>query len=109
MSAPWIAAYAVLWLTVLVVAFTTIGIVRRFSGVLERVERQLATPPDLGAAVDSTVSPFEVVDAEGRTVGFQELVQEPTIVLVAADTAPRAGSSSASSATSAARSAASRS
>ena len=88
MSNPWIAAYAVLWLAVLVVAFTMIGIVRRISGVLEGLEQRLAAPPDLGAAVDSTVSPFEVVDADGRSVGFEELVQEPTIVLVAADHCP---------------------
>jgi len=87
-STPWIAAYAVLWLTVLVVAFTMIGIVRRLSGVLEGLEQRLAAPPDLGAAVNSTVSPFEVVDADGRTVGFEELVQEPTIVLVAANHCP---------------------
>jgi AhpC/TSA family len=87
-STPWIAAYAVLWLTVLVVAFTMIGIVRRLSGVLEGLEQRLAAPPDLGVAVNSTIPPFEVVDTDGRTVGFEELVQEPTIVLVAADQCP---------------------
>jgi thiol-disulfide isomerase/thioredoxin len=78
----------VLWLAVLVVAFTIIGIVRRFGGVLERVEQRLAAPPDLGAAVNSTVSPFEVVDADGRAVGFEELIREPTILLVSANYCP---------------------
>jgi hypothetical protein len=82
-SAPWIAAYAVLWLAVLVVAFTMLGIVRRIGGVLEGLERRVAgVAPDFGAAVNSTVSPFDLVDAEGRRVAFDELVAEPTLVLV---------------------------
>ena len=83
MSAPWIAAYAVLWLAVLVVTFTMLGIVRRIGGVLEGMERRLTAPPaDFGAAVDSTVSPFDLDDAEGRRIPFGELVGEPTILLV---------------------------
>jgi len=82
-SAPWIAAYAVLWLAVLVVTFTVLGIVRRIGGVLEGMERRLsAAPADFGAAVDSTVAPFDLDDAEGRRVPFAELVSEPTLLLV---------------------------
>jgi thiol-disulfide isomerase/thioredoxin len=87
-SNAWIAAYAVLWLTVLVVTFTMVGIVRRITSVLEVLERRLATPPDMGAEIGSTVSPFELVDADGQTVGFEELVQEPTIMLVSANGCP---------------------
>ena len=83
MSAPWIAAYAVLWLAVLVVTFTMLGIVRRIGGVLEGMERRLAAPPaEFGAAVDSTVPSFDLADAEGRRVPFGELVSEPTLLLV---------------------------
>ena len=88
MSNAWIAAYAVLWLTVLVVAFTMVGIVRRITSVLEVLERRLSTPPDMGAEIGSTVSPFELVDADGQTVSFEELVQEPTIMLVSANGCP---------------------
>ena len=88
MSNAWIAAYAVLWLTVLVVTFTMVGIVRRITSVLEVLERRLATPPDMGAEVNSIVSPFELVDADGQTVSFEELVQEPTIMLVSANGCP---------------------
>ena len=83
MSAPWIAAFAVLWLTMLVLAFTMIGIVRRIGGVLEGLEQRLtAGPGEFGAAVNSTISQFEVVDADGRGVAFDELVAEPTLMLV---------------------------
>ena len=88
MSNAWIAAYAVLWLTVLVVTFTMVGIVRRITSVLEVLERRLATPPDMGAEINSIVSPFELVDADGQTVSFEELVQEPTIMLVSANGCP---------------------
>ena len=88
MSNAWIAAYAVLWLTVLVVTFTMVGIVRRISSVLEGLEQRLATPPDMGAEINSIISPFELVDADGQTVGFDELVQEPTIVLLSANHCP---------------------
>jgi hypothetical protein len=82
-SAPWIAAYAVLWLTVLVVTFTLLGLVRRIGGVLEGLERRLAAPPaDFGAAVGSTVSGFDLADAEGRRIPFGELVTGPTLLLV---------------------------
>ena len=86
MSAPWIAAYAVLWLAVLVVAFTMIGLVRRIGGVLEGLERHVSgAHADFGAAVNSTVSPFDLVDAGGRTIPYDELVAEPTLVLVMSD------------------------
>lgn len=88
MSTPWIAAYAVLWLTVLVLTFTMVGIVRRISSVLEGLEQQLATPPDMGAEIGSIVSSFELVDADGQTVGFNEFVQEPTIMLMSANYCP---------------------
>jgi hypothetical protein len=87
-SNAWIAAYAVLWLTVLVVTFTMVGIVRRISSVLEGLEQRLATPPDMGAEINSIVSPFELVDADGQTVGFDEFVQEPTIMLMSANACP---------------------
>jgi hypothetical protein len=82
-SAPWIAAFAVLWATVLVLTFTMIGVIRRIGGVLEGLEGRIsAHQPDFGAAVNSTVSAFDLVDAEGRRVPFGELVTEPTLLLV---------------------------
>jgi hypothetical protein len=81
-SAPWIAAYAALWLTVLVLTFTVLGIVRRIGGVLEGVERRLAEAPELGSAVGSRIAPFRLADADGHAVGFEELVREPTVLIV---------------------------
>jgi hypothetical protein len=81
-SAPWIAAYAVLWLTVLVLTFTVLGIVRRVGGVLEGLEQRLSAAAEFGAAVNSRISPFQLADAEGHAVGFEELVREPTLLLV---------------------------
>jgi len=82
-SAPWIAAYAALWLTVLVLTFTVLGIVRRIGGVLEGVERRLAeAPPELGAAVGSRIAPFRLAEADGHSIGFEQLVTEPTLLLV---------------------------
>jgi hypothetical protein len=79
---PWIAAYGVLWLALLVLAFVVIGIVRRVGGVLEHVEIRLAAPVEFGAAVNSKISPFQVADAEGHAVKFEQLVTQPTLVLV---------------------------
>jgi hypothetical protein len=85
-SAPWIAAYAVLWLAVLVVTFVMLGLVRRIGGVLEGVERRLSvSTAEFGAAIGSTVSPFDLDDAGGRRVPFGELVGEPTLLLVLSD------------------------
>jgi hypothetical protein len=81
-SAPWIAAFAVLWLTVLVLVFVVSGIVRRFGGVLEAVEQRLSAPMEFGAAVNSRISPFQVADAAGHAVVFEQLVREPTLLLV---------------------------
>jgi hypothetical protein len=81
-SAPWIAAYAVLWLTVLVLTFTVLGIVRRIGGVLEGLEQRLSAAAEFGAAVNSRISPFQVADADGHAVSFEELVREPTLLLV---------------------------
>jgi hypothetical protein len=81
-SAPWIAAYAVLWLTVLVLTFTVLGIVRRIGGVLEGLEQRLSAAAEFGAAVNSRISLFQLADADGHAVGFEELVREPTLLLV---------------------------
>lgn|GEM_PF-2061193 len=82
LSAPWIAAFAVLWLTVLVLTFVVSGIVRRFGGVLEGMEQRLSAPMEFGAVVNSRISPFQVADAAGHAVVFEELVREPTLLLV---------------------------
>jgi hypothetical protein len=88
MSAPWIAAFAVLWLAVVVLTFTMIGILRRVSGVLEGVERWMTTPAEFGASVGSTISPFDLVEADDRRVAFDEFVVEPTVVLIASTQCP---------------------
>jgi hypothetical protein len=50
--------------------------------VLERAEARLpAEASASGAAVGSTIAPFDLVDGEGRKLAWTELVQERTIFL----------------------------
>lgn len=80
MTAPWIAAFACLWFVVLLLGFTVVGVLRRISGVLERVERGISQDIP-GAPLLSVVQPFEVIDEAGVAIRSDELIQEPRILL----------------------------
>jgi thiol-disulfide isomerase/thioredoxin len=80
MSGPWIAAFACLWLLVLLLGFTVVGVMRRMTGVLERTEHLLSQESD-GVPPLTLIPPFEVVDEAGESLSSEHLLREPTIVL----------------------------
>jgi thiol-disulfide isomerase/thioredoxin len=88
MSAPWIAAFVVLWIGFLALAVILLGLLRRMSPILERAEAQLGVHGGRGsfggAPVASAVAPFQLVDAKGRTALSRESVEEPTLLLFVA-------------------------
>jgi thiol-disulfide isomerase/thioredoxin len=88
MSAPWIAAFVVLWIGFLALAVILLGLLRRMSPILERAEAQLGVHGSRGsfggAPVASAVAPFQLVDAKGRTALSRESVEEPTLLLFVA-------------------------
>jgi hypothetical protein len=81
-SAPWVAAFAALWLVTLLNTAVVLGGLRRIANVLERAEARLpGEEPSLGAEVGSAVDPFLLFDENGGEVAWQEFVREPTILL----------------------------
>ena len=82
MSAPWVAAFAALWLVTLLNTALVLGGLRRIANVLERAEARLpAEEPTFGKAVGSAVDPFHLVDESGADVPWNGFVREPTILL----------------------------
>lgn len=79
MSAAWVAAFATLSLVTLLNTAVVLGGLRRIASVLERAEAQ---EPAFGAAVGSAVHPFDLLDEEGMSVPWRELVREPTMLLL---------------------------
>jgi hypothetical protein len=81
-SAPWVAAFAALWLVTLLNTALVLGGLRRIGNVLERAEARLpAEEPTFGKAIGSAVDPFHLVDESGADVPWDEFVREPTILL----------------------------
>jgi hypothetical protein len=82
-SGAWVAAFVALWLVTLLNTVVVLGGLRRILNVLEHVEARLpAEASASGAAVGSTIAPFDLVDGEGRELAWTELVQERTIFLL---------------------------
>lgn len=76
MSAPWIAAFAALWLLVLVSIAVELGFLRRATLVLERVEVKLSSERvRTGASPGQAIAPFEARDREGALVDSQTLTR----------------------------------
>jgi hypothetical protein len=80
MSGPWIVAFGCLWLVVLLIGFSVVGVVRRISGVLEGSERLLAREIE-GAEPLSLIPPFELIDEVGDLVSSQAVITETTLLL----------------------------
>jgi hypothetical protein len=80
MTAPWIAAFASLWLFVVLLGLGVVGVMRRIAGVLERAEHLLSTGFE-GASLLTAIPPFDVVDDAGRRVASEELIRGTTIVV----------------------------
>jgi hypothetical protein len=82
-SAPWIAAFALLALAVAVVVLVVVGLARRVIPLLEELERQGgADLPELGAAVGETVAPFSLSRRDGSRVEWESFVESRAILLV---------------------------
>jgi AhpC/TSA family len=81
-SAPWVAAFAALWLVTLLNTALLLGGLRRIANVLERAEARLpGEEPIFGKAVGSAVDPFHLVDESGGDVPWGDFVRGPTILL----------------------------
>jgi len=81
MTAPWIVAFACLWLVVVLLGFAVVGVMRRMVGVLERAEQHLATEPG-GVPLLTSIPPFQLLDdATGEAMSSEEVIREPSIVL----------------------------
>ncbi len=89
MTTPWILAFAVLWGTVLFTVLVLLGLLRRVSGVLERLEAvKNVNDLELGAPVMSAVQPFDLFDRSGERVPWSEFVRGTTILLFMSSDCP---------------------
>jgi hypothetical protein len=80
MSVPWITAFAILWLLVMLLGFSVVGVMRRAIAVLERAERQPTL--DLGGVKPLTRLPrFQLLNDAGETVMSDQLLQETTLLV----------------------------
>jgi thiol-disulfide isomerase/thioredoxin len=85
MTAPWIAAFAVLSVLVLLLAVLQLGLLRRIDAVLDRAESRLGRLPseedELGVSAGTRISPFEVVDGHGQVISSSTLLGHPALFL----------------------------
>lgn len=80
MTPAWIAAFCALWVLVLLLAFLVLGTLRRVTAVLEQV--RVSEASSLGAAPMTIVEPFELYDDEGLRLTSEELLTEPSTILL---------------------------
>jgi hypothetical protein len=93
MTAPWIAAFVLLWITVLFVLFLQLGQFRRVSDVLERAGRQLSRSVQglagHGLPPGSLVPDFQTLDARGAgTASAAALGQNVIYLFLSSDCDP---------------------
>ena len=76
MTAAWIAAFAALWIVVVLTVAVVLGLLRRVNTVLDAAEKRLAEsmvgPGAGGAPPGTTITPFEAA-LNGATVSSQQL------------------------------------
>ena len=81
MTGPWLAAFVVLWVLVLLLAVLVLGVLRRVVPVLDRLERgQAQAAGGFGLPVGSELPGFEARDREGGAV-TGDAIPRPGIVL----------------------------
>ncbi len=85
MSAPWIAAFAALWLVVVAGAVVLLGFLRRAVFVLEAAESRLrgSSLPIGGASPGTTLPSFEVRNEHGELVRSEGLTATSAVFLFA--------------------------
>lgn len=83
MSSPWIVAFGVLWVVVLLIALIVVGVLRRITAVLERAEAHLVGGPRgiRGAPAGTELVDFEVIDESGDRISSSRLFQASAAVL----------------------------
>jgi hypothetical protein len=85
MTAPWIAAFVLLWLVVIAGAVLFSGTLRRIAPVLERAEEVLASREGVigpgGIPPGSPVPEFEVTANGGDSFGTKDLIGKPAILV----------------------------
>jgi hypothetical protein len=83
MTTPWIIAFALLWSTVGLMAFTLLGLLRRAVAVLEATDLELEAQgwrPSFGGAPHGTVIPeFFVADRAGAQVAWTDLLGDSRV------------------------------
>ena len=92
MSTPWIAAFAALWLTVLVVGYLVLGTLRRLLPVLTETEGILAGARRRartgGLDVGARIPDFDVMTFSGERFTRSDLIGSRTILLFLGPTCP---------------------
>ena len=85
MSGPWVAVVVVLWVAVIVLATTVLGLLRRVDAVLERTEAALVSGvdgPALGARPGDPVPRITAVDRDGRELRLDSVRERRTLVIL---------------------------
>jgi peroxiredoxin len=80
MTGPWLAAFVVLWVLVLLLAVLVLGLLRRVLPLLDHLEARRPAAPELGLSAGTSVPAFEARDRAGKAVGADD-VPRPGIVL----------------------------
>ncbi len=85
MTAPWISAFAALWILVVVLGLLVLGTLRRIVPILERLESQTpaisADAAPRGLPRGRPVPEFEASQASGDRFGISDLRGSPSFVL----------------------------
>lgn len=80
MTPAWIAAFCALWVLVLLLAFLVLGTLRRVTAAFEGVSG--AEVSAFGAAPTTLVESFELYDDAGLRITSEELLAEPSTILL---------------------------
>lgn len=77
MTGPWIAAFVVQWVLVLLLGGLVLGLLRRVSAHLERVQGAdtVAVNPRFGLQPGARFASFTGYDVDGRPAPFEDLVE----------------------------------
>jgi hypothetical protein len=83
-TGPWIAAFAALWICVLVVGLLALGLMRRVIGVLEAAESRGIPEMELSSGLQpgTRLPAVELWDEDRRTVGLTDLAGQRFVLLL---------------------------
>lgn len=82
MSTPWVIAFVLLWLVLVLVVVVLLGLLRRVSEVLERSVAAVSVDDlAVGAPLLSVIRPFDLTDDDGSRYRFPDLLHGETLIL----------------------------